>query len=56
MIPFFRHKKSWDALEKVHVSKVVKKSEWPKGVVEDLKNYDESIFFFKGKRPFVFED
>ena len=33
-----------------------KKSEWPKGVVEDLKNYDESIFFFKGKRPFVFED
>lgn len=34
MIPFFRHKKSWDALEKVHVSKVVKNQSGPKALLK----------------------
>ena len=54
MIPFFKHKGTWDALEEVRQTKIVDVSKYPKGVVKELKEYDDSIFFLRGHHPFVF--
>lgn len=56
MIPFFKNKGTLEALEKAHESGVVKKSDVSKGVLEDLINYDKSMFFFYKKHEFVFVD
>lgn len=56
MIPFFKHKGTWDALERISKTRVVKLSEWPKGIIDDLKRYDEATFFFHGKHDYFFVD
>ena len=56
MIPYFKHKGTLAALDDIEKSKVVDVSKYPKGVVADLKGYDESVFFFYGYHPFVFVD
>ena len=56
MIPYFKHKGILAALDEIEKSKVVDVSKYPKGIVEDLKGYDESVFFFYGYHPFVFVD
>ena len=56
MIPFFKQKGTWDAFEEVRQSNIVDVSKYPKGVVEELKEYDDSIFFLRGHHPFVFVD
>lgn len=56
MIPHFEHNETWDALEKIAKTRVVKLSEWPKGIIEDLKRYDEATFFFHGKHDYFFVD
>ena len=56
MIPFFRNSGTMDALEKAQESGIVKKSEVSKGVLQDLINYDKSVFFFYKKHEFVFVD
>lgn len=37
-------------------SNVVKKSKFPKEVVEDWIRFDEAYFSIKGKHVFIFED
>ena len=56
MIPYFKHKGTLAALDEIEKSKVVDVSKYPKGIVEDLKGYDESVFFFYGYHPFVSVD
>ena len=56
MIPYFKHKGTLAALDEIEKSKVVDVSKYPKGIVEDLKGYDESVFFFYGYHPFIFVD
>ncbi len=56
MIPFFKHSETWDALEMIAKTGVVKLSEWPKGIIDDLKRYDEATFFFHGKHDYFFID
>ena len=56
MIPFFKHKDSWAAWDNAQKTGVVNTSALPKGVVEDLKGYDESVFFLRGHHPFKFVD
>ena len=56
MIPDFECKESWDAVDKALKTGVVKKSELPEGVLEDLKGYDKAVFHCYGKHPFVFVD
>lgn len=56
MIPYFKHSETWNALEKIAKTRVVKLSEWPKEIIEDLKRYDEATFFFHGKHDYFFVD
>ena len=56
MIPFFRSSEAIEALRKAQESGVVKKSEVSKDVLQDLINYDKSVFFFYKKHEFVFVD
>ncbi|MBR6124092.1 hypothetical protein IKQ19_10950 [Candidatus Saccharibacteria bacterium] len=56
MIPFFKHKGTLAALLEVEKTKIVDVSKYPKDIVDDLKGYDNSVFFFYGYHSFVFVD
>lgn len=58
MIPAFKHSESMVALGEINDSgsNVVKKSKFPKEVVEDLIGYDKACYFFKNKHVLIFED
>ncbi len=56
MIPAFKHPESMAAMSELNGSNVVKKSKFPKEVVEDWIRFDEAYFSIKGKHKFIFED
>lgn len=58
MTPAFKHPESMAALGEIlgSGSNVVKKSKFPKEVVDDLIGYDKACHFFRGKHVLIFED
>lgn len=58
MIPSFENPETMNFLLKVKRDSVIRRNECPNNeVFEELKGYDQSVFFFTGRHPFAgFED